>query len=90
VLEAAAAGVPVIATVVGGLSEIFGPDADKLVPAGDASVLRHTIEAALRDVEATHKLASRLQARVRATFSADAMTEAVLAAYREALQERHG
>jgi glycosyltransferase involved in cell wall biosynthesis len=32
VLEAAAAGVPIIATAVGGVPEIFGPQADALIP----------------------------------------------------------
>jgi len=85
VLEAAAAGVPMIATRVGGIPEIFGPDAAALVPPGDPSALARAIGQALQDRGARHSATLRLKARIRASFSADAMTDAVIAAYREAL-----
>jgi glycosyltransferase involved in cell wall biosynthesis len=85
VLEAAAAGVPMIATRVGGIPEIFGPDAGALVPPGDPSALARAISQALQDRGARHSATLRLKARIRASFSADAMTDAVIAAYREAL-----
>jgi glycosyltransferase involved in cell wall biosynthesis len=44
VLEAVAAGMPIIATRVGGIPEIFGPAAQELVPPGDAAALAHAIE----------------------------------------------
>src|SRR5262249_29965157 len=43
VLEATAAGLPLIATRVGGIAEIFGPDAGELVPSGDAAALAQAI-----------------------------------------------
>jgi glycosyltransferase involved in cell wall biosynthesis len=86
VLEAAAAGMPLIATAVGGMAEIFGPDADKLAEPDDAAALRRAIETTLNDPDAARQHALRLQARVRAAFSADTMTDAVLTAYREALR----
>jgi glycosyltransferase involved in cell wall biosynthesis len=90
VLEGAAAGVPMIATRVGGIAEIFDADASALVPAGDPGALAHAIEDALLDPTAAAGAARRLQARVRAAFSVDVMTHAVLAAYGEALARRHG
>src|SRR5215467_2855934 len=84
VLEAAAAGVPMIASRVGGMPEIFGPDAGLLVPPGDPSALARAITQALQDRGARHSTTLRLKARIRALFSADAMTEAVIGAYREA------
>src|SRR5690606_4998653 len=39
VLEAAAARMPMITTAVGGIPEIFGPDAAALIPAGDRDKL---------------------------------------------------
>ncbi|HEY7246562.1 MAG TPA: glycosyltransferase family 4 protein [Xanthobacteraceae bacterium] len=89
VLEAAAAGVPMIATRVGGIGEIFGDDASALVPAGDVQALASAIENALREPGGVG-LTQRLQRRVHACFSAETMTDAVLLAYRGALSRRHG
>jgi glycosyltransferase involved in cell wall biosynthesis len=44
VLEAIAAGMPIVATRVGGIPEIFGPAADELVPPGDAAALARAID----------------------------------------------
>jgi glycosyltransferase involved in cell wall biosynthesis len=88
VLEAAAAGVPMLATRVGGIPEIYGPDAPDLVPPDDVSALARSLAAALRDPLARGALADRLRRRVRACFSAEAMTEAVLAAYSDARSAR--
>jgi glycosyltransferase involved in cell wall biosynthesis len=90
VLEAAAAGVPIIASNVGGIPEIFGPDARALVPPGDATALGAAIADALQDRGGRHSAALRLKARVRASFSADAMIDTITATYREAIASRHG
>jgi len=95
VLEAAAATVPMIATSVGGIPEIFGPDATNLVPAGDAAALARAITAALSEPAIARAATWRLRMRVGSAFSAAAMTQSVLAAYREALARaspaaRHG
>jgi glycosyltransferase involved in cell wall biosynthesis len=92
VLEAAAARRPMIATKVGGIPEIFGADAGRLVPPGDAQALAQAIRQTLADPPAAEQEALALQTRVRAAFSADAMTERILAAYEEALswRKRHG
>ena len=47
VLEAAAAGVPIIATRVGGIPEIFGPHAEHLIAPDDTTALVAAIAAAL-------------------------------------------
>jgi glycosyltransferase involved in cell wall biosynthesis len=90
VLEAAAAGVPMIATQVGGIPEIFGPDAGTLVAPGDPAALAQVISQAMQDRGARHSASLRLKTRLRALFSADAMTDAILAAYREALADNSG
>ena len=84
VLEAAGAGVPMVAARVGGIPEVFGPGVD-LVPPGDPAHLAQAIEAALDDPAAMRAAAVRLQERIRSRFSQDAMVEGVLAAYREAI-----
>jgi glycosyltransferase involved in cell wall biosynthesis len=95
VLEAAAAGLPIIATNVGGIPEIFGPDADGLVPPGDPAALAGAIAHAMQDRGARHSASLRLKSRLRASFSVDTMTDAVIDGYREALAQaseprRHG
>jgi len=88
VLEAAAAGLPMLATNVGGIPEIFGPHGRRLLPPGDAARLAEAIRAALADPAAAQASAQALRERVRTHFSAEAMVQGVLAAYREALERR--
>lgn len=88
VLEAGACGLPQIVTDVGGVREIFGPQAHDLIPPGDASALANAIADRLDRPEAAKADAARLQARVRAEFSVMAMTQGVLDAYGEALARR--
>ena len=58
----------------------------RLVPPGDAAALARAIAAALADPAALRNETLTLRARVQAEFSADVMTDAVLAAYGEALR----
>ncbi len=88
VLEAAAAGLPIIGTDVGGMSEIFGPQAGRLIPPDDVGALVEAIAAAIDDPLQMQRAAQVLKARVRNEFSLSAMVECNLAAYREALAER--
>jgi glycosyltransferase involved in cell wall biosynthesis len=88
VLEAAAAGIPLVTTSVGGVPEIFGPLAKALLPAGDCAALADAIVTTRREPEAQRALTKVLQDYVRAEFSVEAMVDDVLAAYREALMAR--
>ena len=90
VLEAAAAGMPMLTTDVGGIPEIFGPGADELLPAGDVASLAAAIRAAVADPAAAQASAQALRQRVRAHFSAETMVAGVLASYRAALEQRRG
>jgi glycosyltransferase involved in cell wall biosynthesis len=85
VLEAAAAALPMVTTNVGGIPEVFGPQAANLVPPGDATALARSIAAALSEPARLRNEALTLRARVQAEFSAEVMAENVLAAYGEAL-----
>ena len=89
VLEAAAAAVPLLATAVGGIPEIFGPHRGRLLPPGDAAALTGAMARALDDPGAQYAAALELRERVRAAFSADRMVEEVLAAYAAALARPH-
>ncbi len=90
VLEAAAAGLPMVATRVGGIPEIFGADTGDLIPPANAAALAHAIQFSLRHPAEQCEAARRLRDRVREGFSTDAMTDAVLAAYRETLTSMRG
>src|ERR1700722_11194338 len=68
-LEAAAGGIPIIATDVGGVHEIFGPHAARLIAPDDLGALIGAITAALTDPEDIHRLADALRIRVRSEFS---------------------
>jgi glycosyltransferase involved in cell wall biosynthesis len=85
VLEAAAAGKPVIATRVGGIPEIFSDLASDLVPPGDPVALARVISGALADSNATNTAANALTTRIRTVFSADRMVEDTVAVYRSKL-----
>jgi glycosyltransferase involved in cell wall biosynthesis len=86
ILETAAAAVPLITTDVGGIPEVFGPQSARLVPPGNVEALAKAIRAALADPVALRNETLTLRARVEAEFSADVMTDGVLAAYTEALR----
>jgi glycosyltransferase involved in cell wall biosynthesis len=85
VLEAAAGGVPLIATRVGGIPEIYGPQVAALVPPGDAAALAKAIAQALDGGAATADFARQLRQQVAVSFSIDAMVDGVLNGYRSAL-----
>jgi glycosyltransferase involved in cell wall biosynthesis len=88
VLEAAAAGQPMLATDVGGIPEIFGPHSGRLLPPGDAAQLAAAIRTALADPAAARASAQALRERIRGEFSAEAMVAGVLAGYADAIGRR--
>ena len=86
VLEAAGARIPMIATNVGGIPEIYGPFADRLIPCDDVAALAQAIEAAMAMTEAERaNAAEQLGAFVQSKFHIADMTDAVLEGYYAAL-----
>jgi glycosyltransferase involved in cell wall biosynthesis len=88
VLEAAAAGLPIVATGVGGVPEIFGENDDHLIPADNVNALVNAIRQSLDEPGQANIVAQKIRARVRSEFSVDTMVDGGLAAYREALSLR--
>jgi glycosyltransferase involved in cell wall biosynthesis len=84
VIEAGAAGIPMIAARVGGIPEIFGPESPALFAASNAEAMAEAIAAALDDPQGTAQRAISLRARISAHFSQQAMVDGVLAGYRDA------
>ena len=80
--EALRAGVPVVATRVGGNPELTGEDAAILVPPGDAQRLAEAVRAVLGDPALATRLRQAAAARTRALPDEDAAVAAALAEYR--------
>jgi glycosyltransferase involved in cell wall biosynthesis len=81
VLEACAAGVPIIASRVGGIPEILSDD--RLVPPGDAAALATCLNSALTQPATMAAQAAANRQRVVDQFRADAMVDGVLDLYRQ-------
>ena len=88
VIEAAAAGIPMIAADVGGIPEIFGEHVDALFAASNAGAMADAIGAALKDPAAAKARAVSLRERISTHFSQNAMVEGVLTGYRDAFANR--
>ena len=88
VIEAAAAGIPMMAANVGGIPEIFDTHTDALFAPNIVGAMADAIETALEDPEATLARAKSLRERIFLHFSQKAMVEGVLAGYRDAFSNR--
>jgi glycosyltransferase involved in cell wall biosynthesis len=86
VLEAAGAGIPVIATRVGGIGEILGPQSDSLIAPENPAALAAAIGSALDHPQAMQGAMRVLRDRVRDGFSVDGMVAGVLHSYQLALR----
>jgi glycosyltransferase involved in cell wall biosynthesis len=86
VIEAAAAGIPMVAANVGGIPEIFGSHTDALFAPNIVAAMADAIEIALEDPAAALQRAKSLRERIFLHFSQKAMVEGVLAGYRDAFQ----
>lgn len=86
VLEAAAAGRPLVATNVGGIPEIFGPYRRSLIPCDSVTDLADAMQRAVSTPSDRLDADARaLSHYVEGRFSLDVMIDSILAAYREAL-----
>ena len=88
VIEAAAAGIPMVAASVGGIPEILGPHTSGLFVANSIGAMADAIEMALADMDATRERARNLRERIFVHFSQKAMVDGVISGYRDAFNER--
>jgi len=88
VIEAAAAGIPMVAANVGGIPEIFGPYTDALFAPSNVDAMADAIATALGNFTVAQERAKSLRERVLVHFSQKAMVEGVLAGYRDAFADR--
>jgi len=88
VIEAAAAGIPMVAANVGGIPEIFGAHSDALFAPNSVGAMADAIATALDNSAVTLARAKSLRERILTHFSQKAMVEGVLAGYRETFAVR--
>jgi glycosyltransferase involved in cell wall biosynthesis len=84
VIEAGAAGIPMVAAGVGGIPEIFGPETRSLFAPSSVEAMADAIAAALADPTAAGARAKALRERIFLHFSQNAMVDGVLAGYQDA------
>jgi glycosyltransferase involved in cell wall biosynthesis len=82
-LEAGAAGVPIIATNVGGTSEIFPPESEAavLVPPDDPEAIATVMEQLLQDDEKRRRLGMAARRRMEVAFDVRSAVENLLSHY---------
>jgi glycosyltransferase involved in cell wall biosynthesis len=89
VLEAMAAGLPVIASNVGGIPELVVDGVSGvLVPPGDPNALAEAIEGLVQNPSLAHELGDAGRRRVVENFDLETVREAHLALYRRLLASR--
>ena len=90
VLESMAAGIPVIASNVGGNPELIAADRGLLVPPNDASALASAIEQVLLNPRMRSEFGNNSRKFVQSNFSIDAMRQRYEELYSELLEEKLG
>jgi glycosyltransferase involved in cell wall biosynthesis len=89
VLEAMAAGTPVVSTAIGGTTElVVDGDSGLLVPPGDPHALASALRAVIADPALASKLGSAGRERVLACFTSARTAERVTAVYASLLGDR--
>jgi glycosyltransferase involved in cell wall biosynthesis len=81
-LEAIAAGVPVVATAVGGIPDVVGPEEALLVPPDDPRALARAIRAVRDDPAGAAARAARARARLAREFAVEPWLDAYERIYR--------
>ncbi len=88
VLEAGAAGVPLISTNVGGIPEIVAGTSMSLLPPDDVPALTGALRAVLADPAGAHEKARQLREKIGERFTIASMNSAILKLYYGALGTR--
>ena len=87
-IEAAAAGVPAVATAVGGVPDVVTPETGILVPAGDADALAAGLARLAEDPGLRQRMGERARAHVRERFAVERLLGDIDSLYEELLRAR--
>ncbi|CAN5494879.1 glycosyltransferase family 4 protein [soil metagenome] len=87
-VEAMAAGLPVVATRVGGIPEVVTPETGVLRPAQDVASLTEAVRDLLYDSARRVELGANARARAFGVFSSTAMADRTEAVYRKLLGQQ--
>jgi glycosyltransferase involved in cell wall biosynthesis len=88
VLEVLASGVPLLATAVGGIPEIFGEHSDSLLPSGDVEALAGAMAGFLRDPGTARERAAGMRDHVARHVRVPDMVDATVELYGTVLGRR--
>jgi len=89
-LEAMAAGVPIVATAVGGIPDVVSQREAVLVPPEDPAALASGIRSVFSDLAAAQTRAGAARARLTEAFAGDRWVASYEMAYRELIAARRG
>ncbi|MGH2745180.1 MAG: glycosyltransferase [Pseudonocardiaceae bacterium] len=84
-IDAAAAGLPAVATAVGGVPEVVVPGTGILVPRGDHAALGAALDRLARDRPLRERMGERAREHVRRHFSVDRLLRDIESLYEELL-----
>ncbi len=76
-----------LASGVGGIPEIFGRYADRLLPSGDAKALAKAMKSAIDSPDCGAGFADKLQQQVRSEFNVERMVSGIDRFYKAVLRE---
>jgi glycosyltransferase involved in cell wall biosynthesis len=89
ILEAMRAGLPIIASDVGGVSESIQDGKNGfLIPRGDVTLLRNRLQLLINDPVLRKKMGTNSRKKYMQSFTFEKMAEKTLAVYHEAIQSR--
>jgi glycosyltransferase involved in cell wall biosynthesis len=89
-LEAMGAGLPIVATAVGGTPDVLGGSENGLlVPPQEAEALSQSLISLLSDLDSARAMADRAQERMKAHYGIESMTQQYEDLYERILAERH-
>jgi glycosyltransferase involved in cell wall biosynthesis len=89
ILESLAMRHPIIATRVGGIPEIFGPDESHLIAPNNPDELAHAISIGLHDLPMLQEKTDLLSLDIRKNFTLDNMVNRIINEYHQALNRAY-